>query len=235
MAQTKEADVRTIPPYVAWKTFKSFLEGLRISTPSRIDRSLMGTMSGATQSQLITTLRFLDLTTENGTPTQKLRDLVKAEGKVRQDLLADIISDAYVEVFRDDKVDLDSGTYKQLHEAFAATGAQGDTVRKAVAFWLAAEKEAGLSVSPHFMARGARGPSPRRKRPVPGQRGRADDELSDDGDEELAPPAPRTRFEVLMEKFPAFDPAWSAEVQAKWFDAFERLQSIAPDEADEMN
>ena len=31
--------------------------------------------------------------------------------------------------------------------------------------------------------------------------------------------------QMLLAKFPSFDPAWSTEVQAKWFDAFERLMN----------
>lgn len=232
MAQA-EADVRAIPPYVPWKTFRSFLEGLRTAMPSRIDRSLMGTMSGAMQGQLITALRYLDLITENGTVTDKLRDLVKAEGKARQDVFSEILGDAYSSVFPEDIVDVDNGTYKQLHEAFAATGAQGDTVRKCIAFWLAAEKEAGTVVSPHFMARGVRGSSLRRKRGEKIVRRRAaigdesDDDQNDENDDSADQlPKPRSRFEVLMSKFPAFDPAWSPEVQAKWFDAFDRIQKM---------
>jgi hypothetical protein len=29
---------------------------------------------------------------------------------------------------------------------------------------------------------------------------------------------------TLLAKFPNFDPSWSDEVQAKWFDAFGRLR-----------
>ena len=31
-------------------------------------------------------------------------------------------------------------------------------------------------------------------------------------------------LDKLLEKFPEFDPSWSAEVQAKWFEAFGKLQ-----------
>ena len=40
-------EVKTVSPYVSYKTFKNFLDGLGETLPSRIDRSLMGTMSGA--------------------------------------------------------------------------------------------------------------------------------------------------------------------------------------------
>lgn len=228
MAQ-EQADVRSIPPYVPYKTFRTFIDGLRTAMPSRIDRSLMGTMSGATQGQLISALRYLDLITDNGTPTQKLKDFAKADGEARKEVLADIAGAAYLDVFRGDNVDLDSGTYKQLHEAFAATGANGDTVRKCIAFWLLINKDADLTVSPHFTVRGSRGPArPSMKKKRPATR----DPWTTEEDPPAPRPAsaaPRTRFEVLLEKFPQFDPSWEADVQAKWFDAFDKLQQLNPD------
>lgn len=125
----------------------------------------MGTMSGATQGQLIAALRFLDLVTDNGTPTNRLRKLVENEGEERKELLRDMVSDAYVDVFRADSEFLDTGTYRQLSEAFAATGAQGETLRKCVAFYLLASRDAELVLSPHFNVRGSRSAgSPRRRK-----------------------------------------------------------------------
>lgn len=229
MAQ-EQPELRILPPYVPYKTFRTFVDGLRVAMPSRIDRSLMGTMSGATQGQLISALRYLDLITENGAPTTKLKELAKAEGKLRQDVVKEIVDDAYVEVFKDDLVDVLSGTYRQLYEAFAATGATGDTIRKCIAFWLLMEKESNQPVSPHFMLRGTRSSSraPTKKRRA-GPR-----ERDEEDDEDVSLPSPvtlsRTPFDALMEKFPSFDPAWESEVQAKWFEAFERLRAMSTQE-----
>ena len=33
----------------------------------------------------------------------------------------------------------------------------------------------------------------------------------------------KTMREMLLEKFPEFDPEWSEEIQAKWFTGFEKL------------
>lgn len=221
----ERAEVRpSLPPYVSWKTFDNFLLGLRMNMPGRIDRSVLGGMSGATQSQLISALRFFGMITEHGTPTDKLRDLVKKEGQERKDTLGPLMDDAYRNVFPED-FDYQSGTYAQLSSVFANTGAQGETLRKAIGFYLSAGKAADLMLSPYFTVRGARGP---RKRPA-GREARASDwETEDEEGEELPPPPPaKTKFEVLMEKFPALDPAWPPEVQAKWFDAFERIQKTA--------
>ena len=51
----------SLPPYVAYRTFRSFIQLLSPAVPGRIDRSLMASMSGASQSQLIHALRCLRL------------------------------------------------------------------------------------------------------------------------------------------------------------------------------
>ncbi len=235
MAQ-EQAETRQLPPYVPWRTFKNFIDGLRSNMPSRIDKSLMGTMSGATQGQLISALRFMELTSDNGTPTQRLREFVKADGEDRAEKMKDMFFDAYRAII-DAAADpgepdfnfIDNGTYRQLSDAFATTGATGETLRKCVAFFLLMAKDAGLALSPHFTTRGSRGVgSSRRKRMASSRQpvGRAEA----DEEEFSEPIAPKSRFEVLMEKFPAFNPEWSAEVQAKWFDAFERIQKTAAGE-----
>jgi hypothetical protein len=230
MAQ-EQPETRSIPPYVPWKTFAKFIEGLRTAMPSRIDRSLMGTMSGAIQAQLIASLRYLDLITENGTATDRLRQLVKStDGEDFREKLGDVILSGYGPIFGDPEtggVDMDNGTYKQLFDAFGNTGAQGETIRKCIAFWLAAMKAGGMTTSPHFVARGVRGYSAskkKRERGIARPAGGSNDASQDADDEDDLPPVPLSRFEVLMSKFPTFDPTWAPEVQAKWFDAFERIQ-----------
>jgi hypothetical protein len=229
MAQ-EQAETRYIPPYVPYKTFRTFIDGLRVAMPSRIDRSLMGTMSGATQGQLISALRFLDLITENGTPTGKLKDLATLDGEERQHALQKVIGDAYDDRVFPESVDLQNGTYRQLQEAFAATGAQGDTVRKCIAFWLLASRDADLIVSPHFTLRGSRGPIPKRRKTIPQRIQRTQAPATAEEESERA--IPRSRLEILMEKFPSFDPSWEAEVQEKWFTAFERLQDMTRADGD---
>lgn len=222
MAQGQGA-MRQLPPYVPWRTFKNFIDGLRSNMPTRIDKSLMGSMSGATQGQLISALRFMGLTADNGSPTPRLREFVTADGEDRAQKLSDMLFDAYRTIL-DAAVDpgepdfnfLDNGTYRQLSDAFAATGATGDTLRKCIAFFLQLARDADLEFSPHFRLRGRRGGLLRRRRALDGS------------DEERA--ERKIRFELLMEKFPAFDPEWSREIQAKWLDAFERIQSATQSE-----
>ena len=67
---------RTLPPYVSYRTFRNFIDGLQMGIPARIDRSYWGDRySGSSGTQLMTALRFLGLIDSHGTPTTRLRQL----------------------------------------------------------------------------------------------------------------------------------------------------------------
>lgn len=58
---TEEDKKKKLPPYLPYRTLRSFLDNMKVALPNRIDRSLMPTMSGAMQSQLIGALEYLRL------------------------------------------------------------------------------------------------------------------------------------------------------------------------------
>src|SRR5437899_739999 len=110
----------TIPPYVPYRTFRNFIDALRASgVPARIDRSVLATMSGATQGQLIAALRFLNLITANGTPTGKLEGVVK-EGPAQKQGMRELLMASYPFLFGT-QFNLKAATPGQLSSAFAAT------------------------------------------------------------------------------------------------------------------
>lgn len=198
MAKKTEKPVKTVP-YIPFKTFVNFIDGLKSTTvPTQIDSSLMSSMSGSMRSWLMTALRFLDLVDSNGVVQPKLHNLISAyKSEGWQDTLKDVISDAYVDVVGD--VDLDSGTSAQLYEAFRKRGnVDGQLLEKAVRFYLAAVKEAGMTVSPHFATRPRRKKVVRRKKKASQKQGgkhsnEADDENEDEIDHD---PATTARFEI---------------------------------------
>ncbi len=220
MAQEAKQTEKVVPPYVAYKTFRGFIDRVRIALPNRIDRSVMGNkMSGAIQGQLISTMKFLGLIGDQGHPTEKLARLAKSEGAERQKALGEALTTAYGFL---QGVDLRSVTARQLHEQFDGTGAQGQTIRKCIAFFVSAAKDAGLPLSPYITekTRGTRNGSPRARRqqaqPQPDQTG-----LGDLGSQEHT--GTMSWSQLLLSKFPSFDPSWPDEVKSKWFDAFDRL------------
>ena len=120
MDESKEP--KNVPPYLPYKTFKSFLEGLRVAMPARIDRSIMGSMSGGAQTLLIAALKYLSLTTPQDAPTEKLTRLVNSEGQEWQKVFKDILTSGYGFIFKDG-LDLMRATPRQLDEQFETTGA----------------------------------------------------------------------------------------------------------------
>lgn len=162
MPETKSQQATA--PYASWKSFMTFLELLAdMGLPQRIDRTVMSKMSGATQSNIRVTLNFLKLTDSDGKPTDTLRGLVANHGVKEgwQDALRTVVLTAYEPVIAD--LSLETGTADQLWKRFREHGnVQGSTLSRAVRFFLAALREAGLRSSPYFKA-------PPRRRPAKGK------------------------------------------------------------------
>jgi len=166
------------PAYVSYKAFVRFINGLRDHLPSRIDRSILAGMSGSGQSALIGSLEFLGLIDQGGQPQPALEELITLNGPQYNAKLKELLTASYGFLF--DGIELKRATASQVHEAFRKKNVQGSTLIKAVAFFLAAAKDAGIEVSKHVKPPGVvRSPTQRRT----GQRGagRLDEE---DGEEE---------------------------------------------------
>ena len=214
---------KVLPPYLPYKTLKTFIEGMKIALPARIDRSLMGKMSGVYQALLLATLEYLRLIDSAGVPTEKLNALVHSDGANRQKLLKDILEKSYTFLFTD--FDLSRATSQMLQQKFADAGSAGDTTRKCIAFFTAAAKDAGISMSPHFKKvrapRGTRSNGIKNKQKT--QSTEKTNQIIEPGS--IKPLEEISLEKLLLAKFPTFDPGWSAEVQTKWFDGFKILMS----------
>jgi hypothetical protein len=149
---------RNLPPYLGFGTLQNFLDSLKQGIPSRIDRSLMYSLGGTVQKQLLHALRYLGLIDEWGLPQPTLKQLVSAEGTEREHFWRDLLQTAYPFLLGQAArgFDLTIATPRQLTEKFQATGIQGESVRKAETFFLRAAEEAGLSISPHIPSRSYR-------------------------------------------------------------------------------
>lgn len=138
-----------VPPYIGFSTFSSFIKGLAATgIPSRIDKSLLRNMSGTNQSTLIAALKWFDLIDDAGAHGEKLERLV-ASGEDMGAVLRDLLPEAY-KFMSDGSVDLSRATGAQVEEKFRAYGVTGETVVKAMSFFLAACKEAAIPLSAHI-------------------------------------------------------------------------------------
>ncbi len=221
MAENTE-DKKPTPPYLPYKTLTNFLERLKVGIPARIDRSVMGSFSGAAQAALFTALKYLHLIDQNHIPTEALTRLVNAQGEEREKFLKVMVGTYYPFLFKGEADDFKRMTAHQLQERFEASGVSGGTVPKSIAFFMAMAKDAGIELSPHLKKFKGAGRSTVRTRRLRPDRGDENNEPLHDEVRE-----PRTEIltwqQILASKFPAFDPSWSAEVQAKWFDGFKEL------------
>lgn len=156
---------KQLPPYVSFRTFRTFLDGLAAQgLPSRIDRSVLAHKSGTIQSQLLLSLQYLGFIRNGGFPTDRLERLLRAEGAERRKILREAIRESYAFLF-DGSIRLESATSRQMEELFQKEGAGGETVRRGISFFIRLAREAGLKVSPyirpHRRPRRSAGGSPR--------------------------------------------------------------------------
>lgn len=156
------------PPYVAYRTLKNFLSKFQQGTPGRIERGLMGNLSGAVQSQLTTALKYLGFVSENNVPTPMMKKFVTAPEAEQTSMLKALLTDTYPFIFGNMfEFDFSSATGKMLRERFEEhTSATGETITRCMAFLRDAAQDAGIAVSPFL--RGSNGAA--KKKSTPSQR-----------------------------------------------------------------
>jgi hypothetical protein len=226
---------KRLPPYISYRTFRNFVEGLQQRMPNRIDRSYWGEMlSGSTGTQLMAALRFLDLIDENGRPTGLLKPLVATRGDERLDVLRDIATQSFDFVLGG-SLDPQNATYSQFEEIFNERfQLTGQLSRKCLRFFIELSNDAGITLSPFITKKfrsshtsnGAkvvtkktagvtkavtRNTGSKANRNLPVQMG------GEDG------PTLSSWDRMLITKFPTFDPNWSDDVKLTWFSAFDEL------------
>ena len=220
----KDKGRKRLPPYVSYRTFQNFLEGLQQGIPARIDRSYWSDrLSGSTGTQLMSALRFLRLIDANNVPTSQLKLLASTKGSQRMDILKQVATDAFGFLIQG-SLDLQSSTYAQLQEAFDNTFELTDGVsRKCVKFFVEMASAAGMPLSPFISKRlrSARSSSGTKTMPKKIE-GRANRKSTvPQHPEEIPLQMPWDK--MLLAKFPTFDPTWTDEVKLKWFEAFDKL------------
>lgn len=191
MAEKTEKSI--LPPYIAYKSFASFIKGLReTGTPQQIDRSIFPTMSGSGQSAMITGLRFLNLVDDKGIPTKLLKQLVEASGENYTTMLRDALVESYGFLTKGD-INLEQASGKQVEDKFREKGVSGSTVTKCIAFFLAMAREAGIKVSSHV-----RPPKPIRANGVKrSKRQSSRDDFENEEEEEYDLPNPEVqKFQI---------------------------------------
>jgi hypothetical protein len=212
------------PPYVSYRSFLTLIEELKRGLPARIDRSYWGDkFSGSTGTQLMSALRFLNLIDPGGIPTGTLRELVSARGTPRTEIIRKISHESFT-FLASDSFDSETATYSQLEEMFNDVyQVDRDVARKCIKFFIEIAGDGGIPLSPFITKKSKSSrPAPVVEK-IPKKNGiRTNQNLLIPQNTELVP-HPMSWKELLLTKFPSFDPTWPNDVQLKWFEAFDEL------------
>lgn len=214
-----------LPPYMSYPSLVSFNKGLKdAGMPARVDRGILKKMSGGQQSALIGALRFLGLTDKSDIPTPLFNQLIDADDENYPTVLRSVLQKSYA-FLSDSGLNLEQATGMQVAEAFRKTGISGSTVIKAMSFYIAAAKAAGIKLSGHIKPPSLPKSNGARKVAKPKVQPQVN---AHEIKHEQTPPTPpeKTIQQQLLEKFPAFDPSWDAETQKKWFDNFTTFMNL---------
>jgi len=147
MAEDNPEDFKA--PYVSFTMLMNVAERMRTEgIPARVDRSYLGAASGTTKAQFLAAAKALQLLDGDLKPTETLHRLV-SEKDQRPEIVREMLTRFYGPVIALGT----NATQQQLDETFREQyDISGSTVRKAVAFYLAAAGFAKVPVSPHFTA-----------------------------------------------------------------------------------
>ena len=212
------------PPYVSYRSFLTLLEELQRGVPARIDRSYWGDkFSGSTGTQLMSALRFLNLIDASAVPTIPLKELVGARGTIRSDILKKISRESFT-FLGSSTFESEKATYSQLEEVFNELyQVDRDVARKCIKFFTELAGDAGIPLSP-FITKKSKSSKPASVvEKVPKKSGtRTTQNVPIPQHVELFP-RNQSWKELLLSKFPSFDPTWPTDVQIKWFEAFDEL------------
>jgi hypothetical protein len=180
-----EAASQVVPPYLPYKTFVGSFGRLSDGVPPKIDRQIWKNHPGSIQSQIFSAYKFFELISPEDAPTDRLRELVDAGDNFAQ-LFAPVFKKYYAPVLNHS---LTTMTPRMLSEEFdAAFGAEGETKKKAIRFFLQAAKESGLTLSRFLLDQSRTPASGRRKKPAKREsEPRPQDEFRA-ADEQPAPP-----------------------------------------------
>jgi hypothetical protein len=141
-------------------TVANFVETHGPTLPSRIDKSMMTNLAGGDRPKLLNSLKFLGLTEPpNDVPTPLFERFRDTDEGARASAWREVALTRYADAV--EGLDLASATQAQVEERFRqAYGISGDTVRKAVAFFLALARMGNVELSTYVKKTRPRGASP---------------------------------------------------------------------------
>lgn len=216
-----DSESRRPLPIVAYGSLITALDHFNEAggAPSELHTSVFPkkSFSGSTISRLLQTLRALGASDDAGKViVDRLQPLI--EPKTRKSAFENVLRELYGSLI---DLPLSTASPNMFNRWFDEFKMSADDTRKSKTFFLHAAKANGITVSNFILnayktrSRGAT----RKRSPKPPPTPR--NNVSEKGPDE----SPQTNMlNVLLAKFPEFNPEWSAEVQQAWFEGFAKLQ-----------
>lgn len=225
MAVTKDAP----GPYAPAKAVLSLIERHRQKgLPVPIDSEVLA-RAGISESLIPRTLQALqslDLVNGEMRPTETFEGLRLAPEAEYQSRLSDWLRDAYADALT--FVDPATASENDIHDAFRSYRPSGQRDRM-VSLFTGLFQAAG--VMPERRRQRASSPakngSPSRSavKPPSQPADKVENETRDRPRDHVNPHS-KNVINQLLDKFPAFDPSWNEDVQAKWFEGYQRLLTL---------
>ena len=161
-----ENKYKTTPAYMPYPTLKNTVETFAdTTTPTKLNRHVLSSLSGAAHNALISGLCFMGLANQDESVTEGFGTLVRARRKSEQEyktVLIEILHGVYDSIIGG--VNIENGTLPELEKAFKASGVtQGQMLTKSVRFYVKALQDCGFPVSPHITKPRARRALTRKK------------------------------------------------------------------------
>jgi Family of unknown function (DUF5343) len=186
-------------------------------------------ISASLISRTLQAMETLDLIDDQGKPTPTLEGLRLASESEYKQRLADWLRSAYADAlsFVDPATD-DEIKIRDAFRSYKPTGQQPRMVTLFTGLFAAA------GVRPESK-RSRSGSTTKRRAKSNGSR-TEDDPINSMANPPLSPPPPsgghdqnkhsKSVINQLLDKFPAFDPSWTDDLKAKWFDGYQRLLAM---------
>jgi hypothetical protein len=228
---------KTVPPYVAYATLSNFIDRFKQGLPSRIDRGLMGSMSGAAQSQVITSMRYLGMISENGLPTQLMKQYATGDEGERKNALGKMLVAAYPFLFDTEAFNISFATGQQLRETLEAnTSATGETLDRCMSFVKDAARDAGFTVSPFITQaspRAGRRKSSAKPRPTPkaAEKSRQAAAVNSPASPPELPAHSSLLLSGLFQRLPKPGTVWPKEERERWLQTLQNVLLLEYPEA----
>lgn len=145
--ETKPDAGKSTPPAISFSTFQNFIDQFKEHTlPSQIDKSIMSNLPWGSQNLLIAALKYLGFISDTNVPEPLFKEYVTTDKEARGAIWKRLLDEKYSYLM---SVDLGRATTTIVVEKFKTQGITGDTIRKAMSFFINAAKVAGVTVSQH--------------------------------------------------------------------------------------